>query len=181
MKKVNTKSLTYAAALLAICIISQIFKNMSVYITGPIINACLIICVLTAGLWAAIAISVITPITSFFITGSPIIAAIPLIMPCIMIGNILLVVAVYFLKDKPNRKIGFTISIVIGAILKGLFMGIVIALIIIPALLPEAMLPKINVFQTTFSITQFITALIGGALAYIINIPLSKFLKNEDV
>ena len=173
MKKFNTKSLTYAAALLAICIVSQFCKNLSVYITGPIINTCLIICVLTAGLWPAIAISIITPITSFLITGSPIMAAIPLIIPCVMAGNCLLVLAVYLFKDKPNSKIGFPLSMVIGAIIKGAFMGIVISLVIIPSMLPEAMLPKMAVFQTTFSLTQFITALIGAVLAYIINIPLS--------
>ena len=35
----KTKKITTAAALLAICIVSQFFKNFSVYITGPIIVA----------------------------------------------------------------------------------------------------------------------------------------------
>lgn len=174
MKKVNTSALAKAALLLAICIASQFFKNMSVYITGPIINACLIICALTAGLGWAVVLSVITPITSFIITGSPIMSAIPLIMPCVMVGNAILVVAVALLKNKPNGKIGPVLSMVIGSVVKAVFMGVVIALIIIPALLPEAMLPKMAVFQTTFSVTQLITALIGSALAYIIMIPLKK-------
>ncbi|MFR7962063.1 MAG: hypothetical protein ACLU6P_17555 [Roseburia intestinalis] len=40
--KITTKQITTTAVLLAICIVSQFFKNTSVYITGPIINACLI-------------------------------------------------------------------------------------------------------------------------------------------
>lgn len=179
MKKLNTKALAQAAILLAICIISQFFKNLSVYITGPVINACLIICVLTAGLSWAIVLSVITPVTSFIITGSPIMSAIPVIIPCVMAGNILLVVAVALLKDKPNKSIGFWLSMITGSVAKALFMGIVIALIIIPSLLPEAMLPKMSVFQTTFSVTQLITAFIGSALAYIIWLPLKKYLKSE--
>lgn len=177
MKNEKTKKLVWAAVLLAICVVSQFFKNMSVYITGPIINACLIICVMTAGLGWACVLSIITPVTSFIITGSPIMSAIPLIMPCVMVGNLILVLCVYFLKEKPNAKAGYPISMVVGSVVKALFMGVVIALLIIPNLLPEAMLPKMSVFQTTFSITQLITSIIGSAYAYVIWIPLHKSIE----
>lgn len=85
--KITTKQITTTAVLLAICIVSQFFKNTSVYITGPVINACLILAVLSVGIPCGIILSVITPVTSFFITGSPIIGAIPASMPCIMAGN----------------------------------------------------------------------------------------------
>ena len=87
--KITTKQITTTAVLLAICIVSQFFKNTSVYITGPIINACLIIAALGAGMACGIILSVITPVTSFLITGSPIMSAIPAIIPCVMIGNII--------------------------------------------------------------------------------------------
>lgn len=174
MKKSKTRSLAIAAILLAVCIVSQFFKNLSVYITGPIINACLILCTMYAGLLYGVILAVITPVTSFIITGSPIMAAIPLIMPCVMVGNAILVVAVHFLKDKPNRKIGFPVSMVAGSIVKAVFMGVVIALIIVPAMLPEKMSAMKTVVQTTFSITQLVTALIGSVAAYVIDIPLKK-------
>lgn len=63
--------------MLAICLVSQFFKNLSVYITGPIINAALILTVLYAGMACGIILSIITPVTSFFITGSPVMAAYP--------------------------------------------------------------------------------------------------------
>ena len=170
----KTKKLALGALLIAICIISQFFKNMSVYITGPIINACLIIAVLTAGYAVSVIIAVVTPITSFIITGSPIMAAIPLIIPGVMLGNVILVTVVYLLKDKIKKPAGLSLSILLGGVLKALFMGIVISLIIIPLLLPEKMLPKMSVFQMTFSVTQLITALIGGVLAYVIYLPLKK-------
>lgn len=44
--KIQTKQITVTAIMLAICIVSQFFKNLSVYITGPIINAALILTVL---------------------------------------------------------------------------------------------------------------------------------------
>lgn len=176
--KINTKQITVTAVLLAICIISQFFKNASVYITGPIINACLILAVLSVGLTCGIILSVITPITAYFITGSPIISAIPAIMPCIMIGNIIMVIFIYLLKNKPNSKWGLPLSMAIGSIVKALFMGISISLILIPMLLPEKMLPKMSVFQTTFSLTQLIAAIIGCVYAYLIWIPLKKIDKN---
>ena len=37
--KLKTRQITVTAILLAICIVSQFFKNVSVYLTGPIINA----------------------------------------------------------------------------------------------------------------------------------------------
>lgn len=46
--KIKTKQITVTAIMLAICLVSQFFKNLSVYITGPIINAALILTVLYA-------------------------------------------------------------------------------------------------------------------------------------
>ena len=110
--KITTKQITTTAVLLAICIVSQFFKNTSVYITGPIINACLIIAALGAGMACGIILSVITPVTSF--------------------------------------------------------------------LIPEAMVPKMAVFQTTFSVTQLITAAIGSVLAFVIWIPLKKVIAEQN-
>ena len=84
--KIKTKQITVTAIMLAICLVSQFFKNLSIYITGPIINAALILTVLYAGMACGIILSIITPVTSFFITGSPVMAAIPAMFPCIMIG-----------------------------------------------------------------------------------------------
>ena len=113
--KSKTRQITVTAILLAICIGSQFFKNLSVYLTGPIINAALILAVIYAGPACGIILGIITPITSFFITGSPIMAAIPAMFPCIMIGNIILVGAVALLREKCGKTEG-PISIVIGGV-----------------------------------------------------------------
>ena len=105
--KIKTKQITVTAIMLAICLVSQFFKNLSVYITGPIINAALILTVLYAGMACGIILSIITPVTSFFITGSPVMAAIPAMFPCIMIGNIILVVCVGLLRKKCGKAAGF--------------------------------------------------------------------------
>ena len=156
--KITTKQLVQTALLLTICIVSQYFKNLSVYITGPIVNLTIILAVLSVGLWSGLLLSIIAPVTAFFFTGSPIMAAIPLMFPAVMAG-------------------------------KAIFMGVVIVLIILPIFgdniasklpKPEALPMVLATTKVTFSITQLTTALIGSALAYVIWMPLKKYLKAEN-
>lgn len=177
--KLTTKQIAATAALLAICIISQFFKNTSVYITGPVINACIILAGLSGGLVCGIILSLITPVTAFFISGSPVISAIPAIMPCIMAGNALLVSCICLLKNRFKGRSGLLFSMLAGCLLKALFMGIVISLLLIPALLPEKMHPKMGVFQMTFSVVQLVTAVTGSVYAMILRIPILNYLNKE--
>ncbi len=177
--KITTKQITITALMLAICIISQFFKNTSVFITGPIVNACLIIAGLGAGMYAGIILSVITPLTAFWITGSPIMSAIPAIIPCVMVGNIIIVVCSCLFYQKMKNQAGLPVGLVVGSAAKALFMGVVISLILIPTMLPEKLLPKMSVFQMTFSVYQLITALIGSLLTWLIWLRLEKVVKRE--
>lgn len=185
--KLTTKGLVQTALLLAICIASQYFKNLSAYITGPIVNTTIIIAVLAVGLWSGILISVIAPVTAFFFTGSPIMAAIPLMFPVVMAGNAILAVCVWYFQEKRSFSLRLPAGLIVGSVLKAVFMGIVVVLIILPVFggniasklpKPEALPKVLATARTTFSITQLITALIGSVLAYIIWIPLKKYLKS---
>ena len=173
--KLKTKQITVTAIMLAICIISQFFKNLSVYITGPVINAALILTAIYAGLACGIILSIITPITSF------VMAAVPALFPCIIIGNVILVVMVALLRNKFGKTAGLPVSIGIGAILKALFMGFLISLLILPNMLPVKMQPMLHALQLQFSVTQLITALIGGVYAVIIYAILQKTSLKEQV
>ncbi len=177
--KLTTKQIAMTAALLAICIVSQFFKNTSVFITGPVINACIILAGLCTGLACGIILSVITPVTAYLITGAPVMSVIPAIMPCIMTGNALLVICVCLLKDRIKNAASLPISMAAGCVVKALFMGVVISLILLPSFLPEKMQPMMSKLQNTYSLVQLITAVIGSIYAYIIWIPLKKYLKNE--
>lgn len=174
--KITAKQITTTAVLLAICIVSQFFKNTSVYITGPVINACLILAVLSGGMACGLILAVITPVTAFFISGSPIMAAIPAIIPCVMLGNVLLALGTGLMYKKVKGNGGLIAGMAVGSVVKALFMGVVISMILIPNLIPAAMEVKMGVFQTTFSVTQFITALIGSVYAFILWIPLKKVM-----
>ncbi|MDD6339657.1 MAG: ECF transporter S component [Butyrivibrio sp.] len=180
-KKVLTTRIAVTAMMLALCIVSQIFKNLSVYITGPIINACLIITTLLGGGVCGSILAVITPVTAYFISGSPIISVIPAIMPCIMGGNLILVWATAVFFGKIRKNYGVIIGITVGSVLKALFMGGVISLILIPNLLPAKMLPKKAVFQFTFSGVQLITAAIGSFFAFNIWLVVKKVFAGGNV
>ena len=171
--KIRTKQITVTAIMLAICILSQFFKNLSVYITGPIINAALILTVLYAGTVCGIILSIITPVTSFFITGSPIMAAIPAMFPCIMIGNIILVLCVGLLHTKFGAKAGLPVSIGIGAVLKQFHGNLNFSdhSSDIPSGKNAADASRLT---AQFSLTQLITAIIGGVYAVIIAAVLKK-------
>ncbi len=187
--KISTKQFIQTALLLAICIASQFFKNLSVYLTGPIVNTTIIIAVLAVGLWSGLFISIIAPVTAFFISGSPIMSAIPLMFPAVMAGNTVLAVCVWYFQKHFHFRHKLPVGFIAGSLLKASFMGIVIVLILLPSFggniashlpKPEALSVVLATARITFSITQLITALTGSLLAYIIWIPLQKYLKKED-
>lgn len=172
--KFTTKQLVATAILLAVCIASQFYKNTSVYITGPIVNLCLLLATLFVGTLSGIILSIITPITAFFITGNPLIAAIPLIMPMIMIGNAILVLTLGLLKDKLRNRV--ILPMLLGSALKATFMAYTISYFLIPRFIPEKLKANMAVFQTTFSFTQFTTALMASIVAALIWMPINRAL-----
>jgi len=185
-KKFGTREIALTALLLAICIVSQFFKNLSIFITGPIVNTCIFLAVYATNLPCAIVLSIITPITSYFIAASPLMMAIPGIVPLVMLGNIVIAVCSHFLlkKDMITTKLGEKIvskvlKSVACALAKGVVMGLTISLWVIPTFLPEEspLRAKMPVFQMTFSVFQFITALIGFVYVYIIWYALSRYMK----
>ena len=187
-KKFGTKEIAITALLLAICIVSQIFKNLSIFITGPIINVCICLAVVLVGLPCGIALSIITPVTAFFIAASPVMTAVPWILPFIMGGNLVLAFGVQLLlkKDVLNAKGGvYSVSCYLKAIvcaaLKGAFMGLTISLWLLPTFIPveSKLRGKLSVFQTTFSLFQFLTALIGFVYFFTILFGVRRATKNN--
>ena len=187
--KLSTRQLVQKALLLAICIASQFFKNFSVYITGPIVNTTIIIAVLAVGLWSGLIISIIAPVTAFFITGSPIMAAIPLMFPAVILGNAILAACTWYFNEKLHFKGNLPVGLAAGSVLKSAFMGITIVLILLPNFgnsiasklpKPEALPAVLATAKITFSVTQLITALTGSVLAYLIWLPLKKYIHRQN-
>lgn len=176
-KAFGAREIATTAILLAICIVSQIFKNLSVFITGPIINACIVLAVLMVNLPCGLILSIITPITAYFIAASPVMMAVPGILPLIMLGNAVLAVTVQFLLKKDvvsgGRAAGGVKSYVMAlvcALAKGVVMGLTISLWLLPTFIPaqSPLRGKMPVFQKTFSVIQFATACIGFVYVFIV-------------
>ncbi len=78
----RTRTITVTAVMIALCIAVQFFKvptfAYSIYVIGGLINLILIIDTLYCGIVSGIIVSAVAPITSFIITGSPVIAAVPM-------------------------------------------------------------------------------------------------------
>lgn len=173
----GAKEIATTAILLAICIVSQIFKNLSVFITGPIINACIVLAVLMVNLPCGIILSIITPITAYFIAASPVMLAVPGIVPLIMLGNAVLAITVQFLLKKGMVSGGMAaggvksyVMALVCALAKGVVMGLTISLWLLPTFIPaqSPLRGKMPVFQKTFSVIQFATACIGFVYVFII-------------
>ncbi len=177
--KIKTRVLVQTALLLAIAIVAQFFKNASVYITGPIVNCVLIIGVLSCGLLGGAILAVLTPLTAWVITGSPVMTAMPLVPVCVMGGNLILVVLVwlfYRIKAENNALIA---GLVTGSLFKAGFMALTISMFVLTVYGPDSGLPDaaLAAAKVTFSVTQLITAAIGSVLAFVVWQPVKLAVK----
>lgn len=160
----KVKKIVTLGVLLAIMLVFQLMKSVSVYITGPVVNFVLIVVTYYFGLTSGLAFSVIAPLTSYFITPNPILIKMPLIVVFIALGNATLCLFVHLLK-KRNMVLNFFVASTAKAIL----MGVSISLIIIPMFGPATGLADmaLSTAKITFSIRQLLTAYIGSIVSII--------------
>ena len=167
--KMRTRTLTVTAIMLALCVVVQLFKTPgTIPITGSLINLILIIDTLYCGLASGVILSILAPITSFIITGAPVIAAIPTLLPCIMVGNAIFVVFAWLVRFKRLELNLLPLSLVAGSIAKWGIMTLLIVHWVLPTF-GKGLAPKLyNMASVTYSTTQLYTALLGSALACVI-------------
>lgn len=179
--KLSAKQIATGGLILAVCIASQFLKNFSPYITGSIINLALLLATTIAGIPVAVIIGIITPVTSFFISGSP---AFPLFLPGIMLGNATIVIIYGLLAFKKPGKVRMIIALAAGTICKALVMGLLFINVFIPTVagkLPaEKVGPMTKTLQFNFSVLQLITAAIGSVLMFLIYSAVKGIKKNDN-
>lgn len=159
----DTKTIARTAILLAICIFFQVFKGISVYISGPMVNLILVFAALSCGLAAGLIIAIVTPLSALIIGATPVLTLMPVMIPVIMVGNCIIVLFAWAFRSRL-----LVLGIGLGAVCKAAFLWLTVWYAVIPVFgkaLPPKMVP---VIKTTFSVTQLITALIGGYLALLI-------------
>ena len=176
----TARTIALTAMFLAICLVFQLLKGISVYITGPAVNCVLILASLVCGLSSGIIIAVIAPLAAFLIGATPIINVIPAMLPVIMAGNVLIAVFAALFK---NRTAGthslLPLGLVIGSAAKACWLWLTVWFVVLPIFGANAPDPMKAAARVTFSVTQLITALIGSAVALIIWNRLRSYIENK--
>lgn len=167
--KMKTRTITVTAIMVALCVVIQLFKNPgTIPVTGGLINMIIMIDTLYCGLTSGIIISIVAPITSFIITQSPMIAAVPMILPFIMVGNVVIVLFAWAVRCKKLELNLLPLSLVAGSFAKWGVMTLLIVQWVLPVFGAD-LSPKMKAMAAaTYSTTQLYAALAGTALTCII-------------
>jgi hypothetical protein len=151
---VTTRFLTRTAVLLAIVLAIQLLR-LPQPVTGPLVNAILLLAGALVGMGSGVMIGMLTPFVAFLVGILPPVLG-PAI-PAIIAGNTVLVVVFSLFHKLVAGRSGPYLGIIVGAGLKYLVMaGAVKYLLALP---PGA--------ATALQIPQLLTALAGGILALI--------------
>lgn len=145
------KFVTYGAVLLALAAVFPLLR-LPQYLTGSVVNFVLLIACHVLGILGGVVIGCLTPWIALMAGQMPF-AFMP---PFIMIGNAILVIVFWIFKR--YKTTGMIVGLVLGAFLKYLFLSFAVRYLVqAPAKLVAMM-----------STPQLVTALIGGALAFIV-------------
>ncbi len=172
MKNDKIGMITRTAVLLAVVVVVQMAGRSlpySNFIVGPLVNMCILIAAMTAGIGGGVVIAVLSPFTSLINNHAALAAALLLYAPVISVANLILVIVFYFLYNR-NKYAG----VILGSILKFGFLYGSINLFL-------------NIFEfpkfaqkllAMFSWPQLVTALIGGFIAIPVIIRIRKAIDN---
>lgn len=173
--KINTKQITVTAIMLALSVVVIQFiklplsiSGQSVGVSGALINLILIIDTLYCGLLSGMLLAIIIPVLSFVLTASPIISAVPGILPCIMVGNAVMVFFAWFVRGKRLELNIMPLSLVAGSVAKAGVMSLLIINWVLPNYGGSLSAQVMNMAKVTYSSTQLIAGLLGTILACII-------------
>ena len=180
-KQTNSKILwmTRTAIFIALIIVSQAVTAPlgNTLVTGSIVNLILIVAVMTCGPACGLSAAAVSPVMAKLLGIGPLWALIPFIMA----GNIVLTLVWHFIGNKSfknkhnNRYAAYITALVAAAVSKFAVLYFGVVRVAVPLLnLPEK---QAAVISATFSVSQLITASVGGALAVILLPQLKKAIK----
>lgn len=184
--KLNTKQIVVTVALVALCFLIIRFLSVpglevagySISVTDILINLILIIGTLYCGIFSGIILSILAPIISFVVTGNDgFILSVPAILPCIMVGNLILILSAWFISGKKNELNLFPIVLVIGAVLKYFVMRLLVIGWVIPTWGDTLKKTELNTIRNMFYLAPLFTTLFGVFLACVIWPPMKLWFK----
>ncbi len=173
MQSYSIRRMVITAALLALTVVFQYIRllpiplDVSVYIIGTLVNLCLILAAVLAGLWSGLMISIAAPLVALLQGYAPA----PMV-PFLIAGNVVLVLLYALIPGPGFRKTGKLA--VIPWLLAGM-PGAVLKYFIITAgqalMLSSAQGKAFYALLATGAlrqVQQLITALVAAVLAYMI-------------
>jgi hypothetical protein len=159
---INVKSIAGFLTLAGVAILLPFFIHLQ-WISGPIVNAILIITLFLSGIRSALVLCLVPSLMA--LSGGLLPAILAPVVPFIMISNVILVLTIdWFYDNYKNEKIGYWLGVFFGAGLKFLFL--ILSVNIISGLLLKNEL-AVKVAQI-MSWPQFATAITGGMIAWAI-------------
>lgn len=171
MKNSKTLKIAQTAIFLALLIVFQyVSKPLGQLVTGSLVNFTLIGSVLAVGLAGGAAVALISPFLAFSLGIGP---AFVQLIPMIALGNLVLVLVYHFMLKNYKTSIQgknlvmwvATVFLAAGAKFAALYFGVV--KVVLPSM-SQLKPPQVTALSGTFSLPQFITATIGGALAFLV-------------
>jgi len=162
MARFNVRAMTQFLALASVATLLPFFIHLQ-WITGPVINAILILILFLVGIRSALVVCLIPSLMALSSGLLPVILA-P-VVPFIMISNVIFVLGIdWFYQSAKNENKGYWLGVLVGAGLKFLFL--LASVNFIGRLLIKQEL-AIKVAQM-MSWPQFATAVAGGLIAWVV-------------
>jgi len=160
MAEVNTRAIAQFLGLAGIATFLPLYLHLQ-WVTGPIVNAILIILLFLIGIRSALVVCLIPSLMA--LSGGLLPAVLAPIVPFIMISNVILVLTVDFIyNNTKNEAKGYWLGVIVAASLKFIFLFASVNLISNLLIKQEL---TIKVAQI-MSWPQFATALAGGIIAW---------------
>lgn len=159
--QVNAQTIAQFLGLASIATLLPFFIHLQ-WVTGPIVNAILIITLFFVGIRSALVLCFVPSLMA--LSGGLLPAILAPVVPFIMIGNVILVLTVEWIYNnlKETTK-GYWFGVVVGAGLKFLFLFISVNLIS-KLLIKQELVIKV---AQIMSWPQFATAVTGGMIAWL--------------
>ena len=150
----------------------------STMITGSVVNMLLIVSVMTCGVTSGLSVAVISPIMAKLIGIGPLWSLIPFIVA----GNIALVLVWHLIGNRHwgQKYTAQIIALAVAATAKFFVLYVGIVQIAVPLLLGLTE-PQAAVISNMFSISQLLTALLGGGVALLVLSPLKRAIEGGRV
>ncbi len=181
--------LVRTALLLAIAVLFQNLRLLigtglaATIVIGSLVNLTLFVAAGTVGWYGGTAVGLLTPVVAF-LQGH---LALPVLIPFVAAGNIVLVVAFALVERGANTQGRLWTGVAVASVLKTIALYGLIVLLFVGVMLPGMGLPAEKAKAMTaalslsFSWPQLVTALLGGAVAVPVLRALRQALKLQKL